>query len=177
VSPCHLFLLPYPTVCECSMLQCVFNWKKQPSMEWTVLAWIRIWRWGEAGGALPGFWLAVVECSHQDGYHLSIYSALNIIYEVTCLSYPFVHPMSNSYYSIKICCLAGFTRLSNILFRIFIFKLLFCWFLLFGIIYQMSDFEPILNNQYIPWSALFTLLFSPVSPDKVLVMSEMQGFS
>jgi hypothetical protein len=56
-------------------------------MEWTVLACNRIWRWGEGGGVLPGYWLAVVECSHDDGYHLSIYSVLYIIYEVICPSY------------------------------------------------------------------------------------------
>jgi hypothetical protein len=78
---------------------------------------MRIWRWGEGGGALPGFLLAVVECVHHDRYQLSIFSALYIRYEVTCPSYPFVHSMSNGYYSVKICCLAGFTGLSNILFR------------------------------------------------------------
>jgi hypothetical protein len=30
VSPCHLFVLPYPTACECSMLQCVLNWQNHP---------------------------------------------------------------------------------------------------------------------------------------------------
>jgi hypothetical protein len=55
-----------------------------------------------------------------DGYQLSIYSVLYIIYEVTCSLYPFVHSMSKSYYSIKIRGLVGFTGLSNILFRFYL---------------------------------------------------------
>jgi hypothetical protein len=117
VSPCYLFLLPYPTVCEWSMLQYVLTWQNHP---WSGL-FLHEWQSGggksEGGGALSGFLLAVVECSHHDRYQLSIYSALYIRYEVTCPSYPFVHSMSNSYYSIKIRCLAGYTGLSNILFR------------------------------------------------------------
>ncbi len=70
-------------------------------MERIVLTGNRIWRWGEGGGALPGFWLTVVECSHDDGYHLSIYTFMYIIYEVICLSFPFVYPMYLSAFPLK----------------------------------------------------------------------------
>jgi hypothetical protein len=117
VSPCYLFLLPYPTVCECSMLQCVLNWQNHP---WSGLL---LDEWESGGGerevvhCLASCWLLLNTRIMMAGYQLSIYSALYITYEVTCPSYPFVHPMSNGYYSIKICCLVGFTGLSNILFR------------------------------------------------------------
>jgi hypothetical protein len=44
VSLCYLFLLPYPTVCECSMLQCVLNWQNHP---WSGLF---LHEWESGGG-------------------------------------------------------------------------------------------------------------------------------
>ncbi len=50
---------------------------------------------------LPGFWLTVVECSCINAYPLSIYTFMNIMYEVVCLSFPFVHPMYLSAFLLK----------------------------------------------------------------------------
>jgi hypothetical protein len=58
-------------------------------MEWIVLAGNRSnleVEPREGDGALPGFWLAVVECLHKEGYHLSIYTFMYIIYKVICRS-------------------------------------------------------------------------------------------